>query len=105
MPTIVTAAGIHGEAKKLLRRAAGSQRERPYFVVGRLTKKGRVFFINLEIQRAFFAKRIRAVCLALQVEIQPGNLYVWNLRGSAADLSIMPPRLLPQRWQVPGKEI
>ncbi|MDQ3118577.1 MAG: AAA family ATPase, partial [Verrucomicrobiota bacterium] len=64
--------------------------------LGRSTTKGRVLFINLEIQPAFFARRIAKVCegLGLSVESLRGNLDVWNLRGHAADLSRMLPFLL-----------
>jgi len=63
---------------------------------GRRTTKGRVLFINLEIQPAFFARRIAKVCeaLGLKVESLRGNLDTWNLRGFAADLSRMLPLLL-----------
>ncbi|MEO5719854.1 MAG: AAA family ATPase [Chthoniobacterales bacterium] len=64
--------------------------------LGRRTTKGRVLFVNLEIQGAFFARRIAMVCsaLGLSVESLRGNLDVWNLRGHAADLSRMLPFLL-----------
>jgi hypothetical protein len=62
--------------------------------LGHETKKGRVLYINLEIQRAFFARRIKTVCEHLQAELESGTLDVWNLRGHAADLSNMLPHLL-----------
>jgi hypothetical protein len=63
---------------------------------GRRTTKGRALFINLEIQPAFFARRIVKVCeaLGLKVESLRGNLDTWNLRGFAADFSRMLPLLL-----------
>lgn len=62
----------------------------------RPTSKGRVLFINLEIQSAFFARRIVRVCEACAIDSKSlkGNLDVWNLRGCAADLSRMLPLLL-----------
>jgi AAA domain-containing protein len=62
-------------------------------VLGRWpTKRGRVLYINLEIQRGFFAYRLKTVCDERQIKLDDGYLHVWNLRGHAADLS----RLLPQ---------
>jgi hypothetical protein len=58
------------------------------------TKRGCVLYINLEIQPPFFAKRIDAICDARGIKIEPGQLKVWNLRGHAADLSMLLPRLL-----------
>ena len=58
------------------------------------TKRGRVLYINLEIQPAFFARRIQTICAERQIEIETGFLRVWNLRGYAADLSKLLPRLL-----------
>ena len=47
--------------------------------------KGRVLYINLEIQESFFTKRFRAVCDERQLKLEPGTLDVWNLRGHALD--------------------
>jgi hypothetical protein len=60
------------------------------------TKPGRVLYINLEIQSAFFAKRLRAICdkRQLMATLRQGWLLVWNLRGHAADLSKLQPQLL-----------
>ncbi len=60
------------------------------------TKRGPVLFTNLEIQSSFFAKRIQTICDERQLAIEPGYLRVWNLRGHAADLSTLLPRLLQQ---------
>src|SRR5207253_1267078 len=38
------------------------------------TKRGRVLFINLEIQRPFFAKRLRTICEERQLNIENGWL-------------------------------
>ncbi len=58
------------------------------------TKRGRVLYVNLEIQPAFFARRIKAICDERQLTIEPGYFDVLNLRGYAADLSTLMPRLL-----------
>jgi DnaB helicase-like protein/AAA domain-containing protein len=58
------------------------------------TKRGQVLFINLEIQRPFFAKRLRTICDERQLKIENGWLRVWNLRGYASDLSNLLPQML-----------
>jgi RecA-family ATPase len=58
------------------------------------TKRGRVLYINLELQGAFFTKRIKDVCDENQLTLEKGWLTVWNLRGKAADLSKLLPLLL-----------
>jgi hypothetical protein len=60
------------------------------------TKRGRVLYINLELQGAFFANRLRVVCEESQIALESGWLTVWNLRGRAADLSKLHPLLLQQ---------
>jgi AAA domain-containing protein/DnaB helicase-like protein len=57
------------------------------------TKKGRVLYVNLEIQAAFFTKRIRAVCDERQLKLEPGTLDVWNLRGHALDWASLSRRI------------
>jgi hypothetical protein len=58
------------------------------------TKRGRVLYINLELQDGWFAKRVRDVCDEQQITLEPGMFKAWNLRGYAADLSKLLPRLL-----------
>ena len=58
------------------------------------TKRGRVLYINLELQGGFFTKRLRDVCDAEQLHLEPGYLKVWNLRGKAADITKLRPLLL-----------
>lgn len=58
------------------------------------TKRGRVLYINLEIQSGNFAKRIHTICDQQQVKLDRGHFLVWNLRGHAADLSRLMPQLL-----------
>jgi len=55
--------------------------------LGRGTNTGRVLYINLEIQEAFFKKRIEAVAAAKGLPLSgdwQNNLTVWNLRGYCA---------------------
>jgi hypothetical protein len=58
------------------------------------TVKGKVLYINLEIQRGFFRKRLLSISKAMAVSIPVDGLHVWNLRGHAADLSEMMPLIL-----------
>ena len=51
------------------------------------TKQGKVCYINLEIQEYFFRQRCMDVAQAKEITVKHGNLFVWNLRGHAADLS------------------
>jgi hypothetical protein len=48
------------------------------------TRRGRVLYINLEIQAPFFRNRLKAVAAAKGIKLEPGHLDVWNLRGYAA---------------------
>jgi hypothetical protein len=58
------------------------------------TKRGHVLFINLEIQKAFFSRRIATICDKKGVQLEPGYLRVWNLRGHSADIAVLLPLLL-----------
>jgi len=62
--------------------------------LGFATTKGRVLYINLEIQTGFFARRCKAVIDAKSVKIENGSFDVWNLRGHAAELSKLLPEML-----------
>ena len=58
------------------------------------TAKGRVLYLNLEIQPWAFQQRIRSISLAKNIRIIPGQLDCWNLRGHAADFSILLPMII-----------
>jgi hypothetical protein len=58
------------------------------------TKRGSVLYINFEIQSGFFTKRIKTICDERQLKLKSSYLRVWNLRGHAADISTLLPRLL-----------
>jgi len=47
------------------------------------TRKGRVLYINLELAKPFFIKRIVTICDERQLTIDPGLFDIWNLRGYA----------------------
>lgn len=60
--------------------------------LGHPTAKGRVLFINFEVQPWSWQKRIKAVAEAKGIELEPGRISFWNLRGKAANFQ----QLLPQ---------
>ncbi|PWT77950.1 MAG: hypothetical protein C5B58_16005 [Acidobacteria bacterium] len=56
--------------------------------LGRSAKQGRVLYVNLEIQRAFYRKRVKAIAEAKGILLNGvwrKNLDVWNLRGYCMD--------------------
>lgn len=55
------------------------------------TTKGRVLYLNFEIQPAFFQRRIKAIADEKNIRLTPGSLDFWNLRGHAASYD----RILP----------
>ena len=57
------------------------------------TIKRSVLFVNFEIQTAFFADRLRVIAGAMGIELKPGLLDVWNLRGKSADAQTIFPKL------------
>lgn len=48
------------------------------------TRKSRVLVVNMEIQAPFFAKRIRMICAAKGIQLEPGFLKILNLRGQTS---------------------
>jgi predicted transcriptional regulator len=52
--------------------------------MGRPTKAGKVLFINFEIKRAFFQRRIKKICEARGITQIAERLDIWNLRGFCA---------------------
>jgi RecA-family ATPase len=61
---------------------------------GRLTcNKGAVLYLNMELPRFFMAKRVQAIAAAKGVTIERGMFKVMNLRGFAASLSTLRPKL------------
>lgn len=53
------------------------------------TKRGKVLYINFEIQKGYYQRRVKAIKEHLLIEGTKlrGNLHIWNLRGHAADIS------------------
>ena len=57
------------------------------------TTKGKVLYLNLEIQDKFMQGRVVSVREAKQIQKTP-DLYLWNLRGKAADISHLAPAII-----------
>lgn len=60
----------------------------------------RVLYINLEIQRPFFRRRLRRICRRRGVRLFPGVLDVWNLRGWEISIAEIKEKL--EAWARPG---
>jgi regulatory protein RepA len=63
---------------------------------GQETSRTRVLYINLEIQPAFFAERLKKVLSARGLTLNREELSVWNLRGHAAGIERLIPRILSE---------
>ncbi len=59
---------------------------------GRETKKGVVVYLNFEVQKGFFHKRILDVAKAKGL-VLGRDFIVWNLRGHSTDHSVLLPKL------------
>ena len=61
------------------------------------TNKGRVLYMNYEIQEGFFAKRLESIAMAKGLGAEAlDDVDTWNLRGFCADLSDLIASLLEQ---------
>lgn len=58
------------------------------------TSAGKVLFVNLEIQDAFFQSRLMEVAVAKGIKVNPSNIDVWNLRGHSAPYAQIVPKIL-----------
>lgn len=58
------------------------------------TAKGRVLFLNFEIQSGFFQQRLHAVAKEKGVTLTKGQIDVWNLRGHATGYNLLLPRII-----------
>ena len=61
---------------------------------GRKTTKGKVLYVNFEIQPHAWQRRIKAVAKAKGVTINHGDIQIWNLRGHAASFRELIPRII-----------
>jgi hypothetical protein len=57
------------------------------------TTRGRVLYLNFEIQAWSWQSRLQAVAKAKSITIEPGQLSLWNLRGKAAHFSDLLPKI------------
>jgi hypothetical protein len=57
------------------------------------TVKGKVLFLNFEIQPGFFQRRIAAIAGAKGITLAPHTLEVWNLRGHATCYTELLPKI------------
>lgn len=58
------------------------------------TAKGKVCYINFEIQRPFFARRFADICRKKQAMPEPGQFRCWTLRGFSEGLEKMSANLI-----------
>jgi hypothetical protein len=62
--------------------------------LGRTTARGKMLFVNFEIQPHAWQRRIADVARAKGVELKPGTIQLWNLRGHAADFRALVPQII-----------
>ena len=64
--------------------------------LNKLCEQGKVLYVNLEIDRASFARRIAETCKMRDVDQEKikNNLIVWNLRGHSTTLDKLAPKLI-----------
>ena len=60
----------------------------------RATAQGKVLFLNFEIQSHAWQDRIIAVAKAKSINLQPGQVMLWNLRGHAAGFRLLIPSII-----------
>jgi AAA domain len=58
------------------------------------TNKGRVLYLNFEIQNPFFKNRLASVLFAKDCAVTKGQLTYMGLRGKAADLRMLMPEII-----------
>lgn len=56
--------------------------------------KGKVLYINLEVDGSSFLHRVDDVRERMGIAKKPGNMEIWNLRGQKADIATLSPRLI-----------
>lgn len=57
-------------------------------------KKGKVLYLNLEIDPASAIHRFKAICDAMGKAAMPDGIDIWNLRGHAVPLTELTPKLI-----------
>ncbi len=62
---------------------------------GRKTTKGRVLYLNFEIDAPFFQKRLRELCRLINGdETTIASFDLWNLRGHCTDIAKLAPEII-----------
>jgi hypothetical protein len=61
---------------------------------GKKTTPGRVLYVNLEIGKPHFQKRLQEILAKRGLRLEKGETDIWNLRGYAADLTDLKPEIL-----------
>lgn len=56
-------------------------------------KRGKVLYINLEVDRASFCRRVADTAKAMEISV-PSNLDIWNLRGENTFIDVLAPILI-----------
>ncbi len=64
--------------------------------LGHQCNKGKVLYLNLEIERPSFYHRVERVCEASGLKPTNKNLLVWNLRGFSKSLDELTPTIIKQ---------
>lgn len=64
--------------------------------LGHPTTKGKVLYVNFEIQDYAWQTRIDAVCAAKGIKPQAGAIQFWNLRGCASSYLTLLPEIISQ---------
>lgn len=62
--------------------------------LGVTTTKGRVLFLNFELKPVSISSRMQAIRTARDLQWDQGMFDVWNLRGHAAEYSVVIPKIL-----------
>lgn len=76
---IITGPSKSGKSMAMLELAVAIARG-DYWLMHKCSR-GRVLFINFEIDPASFKKRVHAYCLKRGIRLDPGMMEIWNLRG------------------------
>jgi hypothetical protein len=64
------------------------------------TTRGRVLYVNFELPRPFFWKRVQAICGERQLTLDAGVLEVHHLRGRLQDWLPIEPRIPPGKYSL-----
>lgn len=58
------------------------------------TIKGKVLYVNFEIQEFAWHERINTICNSKGIKLQPGMLHFWNLKGHACSFRQLIPKII-----------